>query len=309
MAEITQVGTRVRYDEDADAVAVDFEGARPGASVRQVELDDRRIIDYDASGEPISVEAFAVSEGVEVEGFPRPEEVKVALAEAGLVTVQTFDELLQAIQAAEAEGEIEAFPQVGAVAQEQYEANSGKGLRREHALELFESPDQLTTYRHRDLRFLVATRRGPGPKPWVALAIAKPDPRASNRFVVHAGFRLYVDAEDEATRLAGSPSLAFATLLRRYGRTFFNEGRRVRFLPLFTFSIPHPPGAGQIPGWLFDALQLKPEPGSQIGLGAVFRYDRASSEDPLSDDWLASLAWCYVMDLTAYAEDLKRWMA
>lgn len=73
-----------RYDPEVDAFAVDFEGSRPGASVRQTRLDERRAIDFNAEGEPIGVEVLFASTGVAVEGFPCPELVVAAAVRLGL---------------------------------------------------------------------------------------------------------------------------------------------------------------------------------------------------------------------------------
>jgi uncharacterized protein YuzE len=70
---------RVEYDPAADALAIDFPGFGPGASVRMVRLDRDRALDYDAEGRLVSIEVLNVSRGVNLENLPETEVVSRAL--------------------------------------------------------------------------------------------------------------------------------------------------------------------------------------------------------------------------------------
>ena len=63
------------YEPDADALAIDLEGSGPGRSARTQHLDERRFVDYDATGRTIAIELLDVSGGMVFDGLP----------EAGLV--------------------------------------------------------------------------------------------------------------------------------------------------------------------------------------------------------------------------------
>lgn len=63
------------YDPEVDALAIDLAGSGAGRSARTEHLDERRFVDYDATGRIISIELLDVSGGVVFDGLP----------EAGLV--------------------------------------------------------------------------------------------------------------------------------------------------------------------------------------------------------------------------------
>lgn len=69
----------IEYDDEADALYVAFERVGSGDSIHQAVLDDRRTIDYDQYGEPIGVEFLDYSDGINIEGVPRAEEIAQAL--------------------------------------------------------------------------------------------------------------------------------------------------------------------------------------------------------------------------------------
>lgn len=58
------------YDPEADALAIDLEGSGAGRSARTEHLDERRLVDYDATGRTISIQLLDVSGGVTFEGLP-----------------------------------------------------------------------------------------------------------------------------------------------------------------------------------------------------------------------------------------------
>jgi uncharacterized protein YuzE len=70
----------VRFDPEADAIAVDFRERGPGDVARTRQMDERRLIDYGADGEPLGVEFLFVSDGIDLADVPRADEVRRALA-------------------------------------------------------------------------------------------------------------------------------------------------------------------------------------------------------------------------------------
>jgi uncharacterized protein YuzE len=67
----------VSYDPEADAVYVSLRPLAVDEAVhRTVELDEQRNIDYDANGEPVGVEFLWVSDGIDLAGVPRSDEIR-----------------------------------------------------------------------------------------------------------------------------------------------------------------------------------------------------------------------------------------
>lgn len=66
------------YDPEADAIYV-YLTSEDASPTDQVELDDRRTVDYDDSGEAVGVELLSVSQGVDLAGLPRAEEIAALL--------------------------------------------------------------------------------------------------------------------------------------------------------------------------------------------------------------------------------------
>ena len=77
------------YDPEADALAIDLEGSGPGRSARTEHLDERRFVDYDATGRTIAIELLDVSGGVVFDGLPEagpgPRRRRAARGRPGLV--------------------------------------------------------------------------------------------------------------------------------------------------------------------------------------------------------------------------------
>ena len=74
-------GLLVRFDPLADALYVSLRPMTPGIVKRSHRLDERRAIDYDERGEVIGVELLYPSEGVDLEGLPRADDIRDALAQ------------------------------------------------------------------------------------------------------------------------------------------------------------------------------------------------------------------------------------
>lgn len=68
------------HDPAADAVYVQF-NEHPIAVTK--ELDDARMIDYDAAGRPTGVEFLFVSQGINTAGVPQAGRIAETLADAG----------------------------------------------------------------------------------------------------------------------------------------------------------------------------------------------------------------------------------
>jgi uncharacterized protein YuzE len=75
---------RVEYDPAVDALAIDFPGFGPGASVRMVRLDRDRVLDYDAEGRLVAIELLNVSQGVNLDGLPAADVVRRSLELVGV---------------------------------------------------------------------------------------------------------------------------------------------------------------------------------------------------------------------------------
>jgi uncharacterized protein YuzE len=72
----------VSYDRAADAAYIGF---TRDAAVRQVQLDDGRVLDYAADGTLVGVEILSPSRGVDLTGIPRSSEVAAALDRLGFL--------------------------------------------------------------------------------------------------------------------------------------------------------------------------------------------------------------------------------
>lgn len=75
----------LEYDKRADAIYV------PMATTEwhhQVNLDDRRILDYDKDGRLIGIELLGVSNGIDVEGLPERTLLAKALTDLGIAILQ-----------------------------------------------------------------------------------------------------------------------------------------------------------------------------------------------------------------------------
>lgn len=73
------MGIQIRFDPEADAITVSFRPIEPGEVASTRQIDERRLVDYDSAGEPIGVELLYVSEGINLDGLPRAEEIRKAL--------------------------------------------------------------------------------------------------------------------------------------------------------------------------------------------------------------------------------------
>lgn len=65
----------ITYDSAADAIYVYLSTVEEHDVARTVMVDDARLVKYDAGDEPIGLELLFVSEGIDLEGLPRADEV------------------------------------------------------------------------------------------------------------------------------------------------------------------------------------------------------------------------------------------
>ena len=70
----------VTYDSSVDALYVSFRERSAGDVSRPVRLDDRRLVNYAADGEPLGVELLGPREmGIDLTGLPRASEIASTL--------------------------------------------------------------------------------------------------------------------------------------------------------------------------------------------------------------------------------------
>lgn len=72
---------KVEHDPRHDTAYVAFAA---GTSVRQVALGGGRVVDYAADGAVLGVEFLAPSQGLDLDGLPRPAEIARAARRHGL---------------------------------------------------------------------------------------------------------------------------------------------------------------------------------------------------------------------------------
>ena len=69
------------YDSENDVLYVQFSDSEVE---RTVALDDLRLVDYDARGEPLGIEFIAASEGLDLSELPFADRIAPILAQHGL---------------------------------------------------------------------------------------------------------------------------------------------------------------------------------------------------------------------------------
>jgi uncharacterized protein YuzE len=72
---------KVEFDRRHDAAYFAFSAA---AAVRQVKMDNARIVDYAADGSVVGVEFISPSRGVNLEGVPRAADIEREVRRLGL---------------------------------------------------------------------------------------------------------------------------------------------------------------------------------------------------------------------------------
>jgi hypothetical protein len=205
---------------------------------------------------------------------------------------QTADEIVAALEATRA-ADPPAGPYVRVPAA-RYTSMTHDVLRQAHAHDTVLRPDAAASFEQSVATLHLWSRKGPDGGPWVALATSVT--RVEQGIVVDAGFRVPADSPEHAAELAMDPARALATLLIRFGLSYYSENRRVYLTPLHVTSL-----AGQLedlgPDQFARAVGLETPPdGSAVAVNVAVARSR---------DGLTRLAWLFVLDLTRYAAEAR----
>lgn len=205
---------------------------------------------------------------------------------------QSVDEIVTALGATRlAEPPAGPFVRVPAG---RYAAMTHDVLRQGHAHDAVERPDASATFHQEVADLHLWSRRGPDGGPWVALATSVN--RTERGIAIDAGYRVPADSPAHAAELALDPARALATLLARFGLSYYSDSRRVYLTPLHVASLPAPL-AELGPRQFARAVGLEEPPaGSAVAVNVKVARSR---------DGLARLAWLFVLDLTRYADEVR----
>lgn len=205
---------------------------------------------------------------------------------------QTADDIATELEAVRAE-EAPTGPYLRSPAS-RYSAMSRDVLRQAHAHQAVERPDGAAAYGQSVATLTLWSRRGPDGGPWVALATSVN--RVDAGIVVDAGYRVPADSPEHAAELAREPARALATLLDRFGLSYWDGTRRVLVRPLHVVSLSAPP-TELGPNQFARAVGLEePAPGADVAVNLAAARSR---------DGLTRLAWLYVLDLTRYEAEMR----
>ena len=72
---------KIEYDKEHDAAYFEFSSAD---SLRQMKLENARIVDYGADGAVVGVEFISPSRGMDLQGVPRAAEIEIEARKIGL---------------------------------------------------------------------------------------------------------------------------------------------------------------------------------------------------------------------------------
>jgi hypothetical protein len=208
------------------------------------------------------------------------------------VANQTVDEIVASLEAVRAEGAPEG-PYVRA-APEAYRAMSHDVLRQPHAHDTAERPGAAAVYTQGERALYLWSRQGPGGAPWVGLVTSVSRTRAG--IVLNAGYRVLTGTPEEAAALAEDPGRALATLVSRFGVSYYTGRKRVYFMPEHVVEL----GARLEtlgPDAFARAVGLETPPdGAQVAVNvAVSPGDGATTR----------LSWFFVLDLTRYERETR----
>lgn len=205
---------------------------------------------------------------------------------------QSVDQIVSELEAVRAEA-----PPAGPYVRSpggRYTAMSRDVLRQGHAHQAVDRPDASASYEQAVATLHLWSRRGPDGGPWVALATSVNAIEAG--IVVDAGYRVPADSPEHAAELAREPARALATLLDRFGLSYWDGTRRVLVTPLHVVSLSAPP-AELGPDQFARAVGLEtPPPGTDVAVNLAVARSR---------DGLTRLAWLFVLDLTRYEAEMR----
>ena len=208
------------------------------------------------------------------------------------MALQTLDEIAELLDSARAE-DVPAGPYVRAPAPA-YTQMTHDVLRQSHAHEAAERPDAAARYEYGATSLYLWTRRGPDDAPWVALVTSvTPTDRG---IVLNAGYRVPAESAEEAAVLASDPSRALATLVTRYGITYYSGTQRVFLLPQLLVNLSAPL-ASLGPDAFSKAVSLQAPPdGAHLAVNVASYRGRDGS---------TRLSWLFVLDLARYEREAK----
>ena len=77
----------LRFDSEANVMYVSLRRLEDGETVHHTQqLDDYRLVDYDAAGAVIGVEFLWTDEGLNLDGVPAAEEIRIAVESLPRIT-------------------------------------------------------------------------------------------------------------------------------------------------------------------------------------------------------------------------------
>lgn len=207
----------------------------------------------------------------------------------GVVLDQTSDELAAALEAVTVDppGAPERIAPAG---RDVFEAQSGEVVRPDHAVKCVEAPDDLVFFGYEDTSMFVASKatEPPGKPPFSLLAIGGDK---DGLWSVDAGYRVYPEAGEGATTLAGDARRVLQLLLERYGLPYKAGDRWVRFVPVVT---QRPNKNGDMP--VMEVAPPADSPADYVMNGQM-RKNR---------DGTMTIAWPFAINITAYRRDVRR---
>ncbi len=206
---------------------------------------------------------------------------------------QSVDDITQLLEANRAAGVPEG--PFARATPEGYRSMSHDVLRQTHAHDAAERPDGAASYSGDGAVLNLWTRRGPDGAPWVALVTSVN--RTRKGILLNAGYRVLADSADEAAALAVDPARALATLITRYGVSFYTGRRRVYFLPEHLVALDAPLSSLG-PDAFARAVGLETPPD-----GAKVAVNVAVSA---GDKGITRFSWFFVLDLTRYEQETRQ---
>lgn len=205
---------------------------------------------------------------------------------------QTVDEIAELLEAVRAEGAPQG-PYVR-TSPEAYRSMSHDVLRQSHAHDAADRPRASARYRQGEREMSLWTRQGPEEAPWVALVTSVT--RVRRGIVVNAGYRVGAESPEAAAALAADPGRAFATLVNRFGVSFYTGRRRVYFAPEHLIPLD-----GKLeslgPEAFARAVGLEEPP-----VGAKVAVNVAVSQ---AEPGITRLSWFFVLDLVRYEAETR----
>jgi hypothetical protein len=120
--------------------------------------------------------------------------------------------------------------------------------------------------------------------------------RTDRGLVLNAGYRVPVESAEEAAALAADPSRALATLVTRYGITYYSGTQRVFLQPQLQVNLSAPLETLG-PDEFSKAVSLQTPPdGARLAVNVTSYVGR---------DGATRLSWLYVLDLVRYEREAK----